>query len=129
MTAPASVDASEQEQHPPLYPSLEAWVIGYFTPMFLHRIPGNPRLRWCAEWWDHAEAIARLTLLWTGWEAARWQPEAKAGWWLDFDHHLQILLAIDGPFRNCRQPEGSRAGKHEPLAVPDVSSAPTDWWD
>jgi Domain of unknown function (DUF4913) len=125
----AAPDADAAEEHPPLYDSLEAWVHGYFTPMFLHRPAGNTRLRWCPRWWDHAEAIARLTVLWNGWEAARWDPAAKPGWWLDLDHHLLILLGLDGPFRTCRQAEGARAGKHEPPELPDVVAAPSGWWD
>lgn len=127
---PAADPAHEAEQpHPPLYPSLEVWVSGYFAPMFLHRVPGNPRVRWCPRWWDHAEAIARLTVLWNGWEAARWEPAAKPGWWLDLDHHLPILLGLDGPFRNCRHTEGTRPGKHEPPTAPDIEPAPPGWWD
>ena len=123
-TAPAPAP----EQHPPLYPDLETWVTGYFAPMFLHRIPGNPRARWCARWWDHAEAIARLTLLWNGWEGARWEPAAKAGWWLDLDHHLPLLLDLDGPFRNCRHSEHGRDGKHDPQQPPELETAPSGWW-
>jgi hypothetical protein len=136
MTAPQSdvpdqsTPVSEQpDAQPPLYPNVEAWVTGYFAPMFLHRIPGGPRVRWCARWWDHAEAIARLTVLWNCWEAARWEPSAKPGWWLDLDHHLPIVVGLDGPFRNCRQPEGQRPGKHEPETTPNVEPAPLGWWD
>ncbi len=129
MSAPTQPDTAEQEQQPPKYPTLEAWVLGYFTPMFLHRIPTNPRTRWCPDWWDHAEAITRLTHLWHTWEAARWQPETKGSWWLDLDHHLQILISLDGPFRNCRQPEGHRPGKHEPGVTAEASTSPTGWWD
>lgn len=129
MTSTASPDTTDQEPHPPLYNDVESWVLGYFTPMFLHRIPTNPRTRWCPDWWDHAEAIARLTHLWHTWEAARWEPATKAAWWIDLDHHLQILTSLDGPFRNCRQPEGSRPGKHESAAHADVNHAPSGWWD
>jgi len=122
-------DGQQPAAQQPLYPNVDAWVNGYFAPMFLHRIPGNPRLRWCARWWDHAEAIVRLTVLWNTWEAARWEPAAKPGWWLDLDHHLPILLGLDGPFRNCRQPEGQRASKHEPQSVPGIEPAPQGWWD
>jgi hypothetical protein len=121
--------AGKAPANPLLYPHLEAWVVGYFTPMFLHRVPSSPRVRWCTHWWDHAEAIARLTVLWNGWEAARWEPAAKPGWWLDLDHHLPILLGLEGPFRNCRQPEGHRPGKHEPDVVASVEPAPSGWWD
>jgi Domain of unknown function (DUF4913) len=130
LAAPADGRRSTRDQQDPrLYPSLEQWVVGYFTPMFLHRVPGNPRARWCSQWWDHAEAIARLTVLWNGWESARWEPSAKPGWWLDLDHHLPILTGLDGPFRNCRQPEGARAGKHDPEVGPSNVPAPDGWWD
>ena len=119
----------QPEARPPLYPNVETWVTGYFAPMFLHRVPGSQRVRWCARWWDHAEAIARLTVLWNTWEAARWEPSAKPGWWLDLDHHLPLLLGLDGPFRNCRQAEGTRPGKHEQEVVPAIGPAPASWWD
>jgi hypothetical protein len=134
MTAPASPasngsDHEAEQQHPQLYPSLEAWVVGCLTPMFLHRVPGNPRAHWCPQWWDHAEVIARLTVLWNTWEAARWEPAAKPGWWLDLDHHLPLLIGLDGPMRNCRQPEGARPGKHEPDTAARNNPAPEGWWD
>jgi hypothetical protein len=121
-------DVEETATRKPLYSDVEAWVVGYFAPMFLHRVPANPRVRWCARWWDHAEAITRLSVLWTTWEAARHDPAAKPGWWLDLDHHLPILLALDGPFRNCRRADAQRDGKHEPLVHADVDPAPAGWW-
>jgi hypothetical protein len=60
------------------------------------------RVRRCAQWWDHGEAIARLTVLWNGWQSAWWKPAAKPGWWLDLDHHLPLLIGLDGPLRTCR---------------------------
>ena len=57
------------------------------------------------------------------------EPSAKPGWWLDLDHHLPILTGLDGPFRNCRQPEGARPGKHEPETAASVEPAPVGWWD
>jgi hypothetical protein len=110
-----------------LYPDLESWVGGYFTPMFLHRVDGT-RARWCARWWDHAEAIARLTLLWHTWETARHRPDLKPGWWLDLDHHLPILLAADGPFRTCRTGHGDRTARHQPAPPPASTPAPAGWW-
>ena len=126
---PASSNGAQAPENPPLYPDVEAWVAGYFAPMFLHRAPANPRVRWCERWWDHAEAISRLTVLWTTWETARYDPASKPGWWLDLDHHLPILLGLDGPFRSCRQPDGQRGGKHEPPTHAGVEPAPAGWWD
>jgi hypothetical protein len=129
-TSPATgAQQPAEQEHPQLYPNLEAWVVGYFTPMFLHRASSNPRIRWCLRWWDHAEVIARLTVLWTTWEAARWEPAAKPGWWLDLDHHLPILIGLDGPFRRCRQHEDGRRGRHEPEVAPRSIPAPAGWWD
>lgn len=118
-------DEQEQPPPPPLYPTLEAWVSSNFWPMFLHRVPETPRVRWCLQWWNHTEAIVRLHILWQGWEAARQDASLKAGWWLDLDHHLPILMGIDGPFRNCRPVEG----KHMPTPAPPVEFAPEGWWD
>jgi hypothetical protein len=45
----------------PFYPNLESWVTERFAPMYAQyaRVVGG-ELRWCARWWDHAEAISRL---------------------------------------------------------------------
>src|SRR5664280_1942708 len=53
----------------PCYPSVEAWVVGQFAPTYAR--PLSPAVRWCARWWDHAEAISRLEALWRVWEVAR----------------------------------------------------------
>ncbi|SHN19780.1 DUF4913 domain-containing protein [Cryptosporangium aurantiacum] len=127
-TIPTHENGAAAETQPPRYLTLELWVTDYFTPMFLHRIGDATRHRWCTQWWDHAEAIARLTLLWTTWETARWDPNAKAGWWLDLDHHLPILLAADGPFRTCRPAVDDRPAKHEPGKPPVNDLAPISPW-
>ncbi|MFI5845819.1 DUF4913 domain-containing protein [Catenuloplanes sp. NPDC051500] len=123
-----SLPAAETEPGTPLYTDVEGWVDGYFAPMFLHRTTDSTRTRWCPRWWDHAEAIARLTLLWNTWETARWDPAAKPGWWLDLDYHLPILLSPDGPFRSCRQPDDRRAAKHDPAKHPATEPVPEGWW-
>jgi hypothetical protein len=128
-SAPTRDNDTATGDHPPLYTALEPWVTGYFTPMFLHRIGDGTRQRWCNQWWDHAEAIARLTLLWTTWETARWDPTVKAGWWLELDHHLPLLLAADGPFRACRPATDNRDAKHEAAPLPVNDEAPIGWWE
>ena len=128
VVAAAAGAAGASDDRPPLYSALESWVRGYFAPMFLHRVADNPRVRWCAQWWQHAEAIGRLTVLWNTWETARWESSAKPGWWLDLDHHLPLLLGLDGPFRNCRLAYGDRPGSHQPDVIPDNDAAPPGWW-
>ena len=125
-TEPEQYLEEEQEQ---LYFDVETWVEGYFAPVFLHRVSDGSRARWCTRWWDHAEAIARLTLLWAAWEAMRWDPAAKTGWWVELDHHLPILLGADGPFRSCRPAYGGRDAKHEVIEAPVNDIAPLGHWD
>ena len=68
--APAGADETgEGEPFEPRYPSLEQWVGDYFAPMFAR--PLSPTVRWCAQWWDHAEAIYRLQALCRTWVVAR----------------------------------------------------------
>ncbi|MFI5959710.1 DUF4913 domain-containing protein [Cryptosporangium sp. NPDC051539] len=123
MTRTPKADTS-LDQQPPLYPTLDSWVTGYFTPMFLHRVGDGTRQRWCTEWWIHPEAIGRLTLLWTTWETARCDPSLKAAWWNDLDHHLPLLLAPDGAFRACRPQTTEQAGIHAPAELPLAEPAP-----
>lgn len=70
---------------------------------------------WCPEWWRHGEAISRLEALWRAWEDLR--RDGKTGmssWWRDHaDHHMQILLSTDGPFKGCSVDKG-----HNPRLEP-----------
>lgn len=71
---------------------------------------------WCPEWWRHGEAISRLEALWRAWEDLR--RDGKTGmssWWRDHaDHHMQILLSTDGPFKGCT-PEKGHNPRLDPL--------------
>ena len=82
---------------------------GHFVPMF--RRPLGGEFRWCAQWYEHAEAITRLTALWHAWEALRLQPGTGMATWLrdHLDHQLPVLLGRTGPFRDVQ-----RRGAHRP---------------
>jgi len=109
MTAPlaATMPAAGQDAPPPqpLYGSVEAWVTGFFLPIFKRPLGGE--YRWCREWWQHAEAITRLTALWHSWEALRLQPGTGMASWLrdHLDHHLPVLMGRTGPFAQCNEDE------------------------
>jgi len=107
----------------PVYTAVEDWVTGYFLPMFRRTLGGE--FRWCAWWWQHGEAISRLSSLWHAWEVLRHQPGTGIGiWYRDhLDHQLPILLGARGPFYQCG--ETAHREPHEATAVP----APEDWWD
>ena len=107
----------------PVYTAVEDWVSGYFLPMFRRTLGGE--FRWCARWWQHGEAISRLTALWHAWEVLRLQPGTGiATWYRDhLDHQLPILMGARGPFYQCS--EAAHREPHEAAAAP----APEDWWD
>ena len=107
----------------PVYTAVEDWVTGYFLPMFRRTLGGE--FRWCAQWWQHGEAISRLTSLWHAWEVLRLQPGTGIGTWYreHLDHQLPILMGARGPFYQCS--ENAHREPHEAAAAP----APGEWWD
>jgi hypothetical protein len=107
----------------PVYTTVEDWVTGYFRPMFRRTLGGE--FRWCAQWWQHGEAISRLSSLWHTWEVLRLQPGTGIGTWYrdHLDHQLPILMGARGPFYQCS--ETAHREPHEAAALP----APDDWWD
>ena len=119
--APADADSAEAPE--PVYTAVEDWVIDYFLPMFRRTLGGE--YRWCGQWWQHGEAISRLTSLWHAWEVLRLQPGTGiASWYRDhLDHQLPILMGARGPFYQCS--ESTHRDPREADAVP----APEEWWD
>ncbi len=119
--APAEGEDSPAPQ--PLYGSVEAWVSGQFLPMF--RRPLGGEYRWCLQWWQHAEAITRLTALWHSWEALRLEPGTGMATGLrdHLDHHLTVLLGRGGPFAQCSEDE------HIEPREARAQDAPPGWWD
>ncbi len=106
----------------PEYPDLEGWVERYFAPMFSR--PTNPSLRWCTQWWDHAEAISRLEALWRSWEVARLDElRGMAVWYRDFlDSQLAVLTSTTGPFAQCTP------DRHAPTKPLPTVPAPDGYW-
>ena len=107
----------------PVYTAVEDWVTDYFLPMFRRTLGGE--FRWCAQWWQHGEAISRLTSLWHAWEVLRHQPGTGiATWYRDhLDHQLPILMGARGPFCQC-----SETAHRDPRQAAS-NPAPGDWWD
>lgn len=107
----------------PVYAALEDWVTGYFLPMFRRTLGGE--YRWCHQWWQHGEAISRLTALWHAWEVLRLQPGTGIGTWYrdHLDHQLPILMGPRGPFYQC-----SETAHREPHQAA-VTPAPGELFD
>ena len=121
-TGPDS-DGGEAPQPQPVYDSVEAWVTGQFLPMY--RRPLGGEYRWCSQWWQHAEAITRLTALWHSWEALRLEPGTGMAIWLreHLDHQLTVLLGRGGPFAQCSEDE------HIEPREARTEDAPPGWWE
>jgi len=119
-----TADGGGQAAQPqPVYDSVEAWVTGQFLPMF--RRPLGGEYRWCRQWWQHAEAITRLTALWHSWEALRLEPGTGMAIWLrdHLDHQLTVLLGRAGPFAQCSEDE------HIQPREARTENAPPGWWE
>lgn len=116
-------DADATTAREPVYPAVEDWVTKYFLPMFRRTLGGE--YRWCGQWWQHGEAISRLTALWHAWEVLRLQPGTGiATWYRDYlDQQLPVLMGARGPFYQCS--ETVHREPHEAAATP----APGGWWD
>jgi hypothetical protein len=122
-SAPPDVGPDGTSAPEPVYACAEDWVTDYFVPMFRRTLGGE--YRWCAQWWQHSEAISRFNALWHSWEVLRLQPGTGMGsWYRDYlDHQLPVLLGARGPFYQCS--EDSHREPHEPVTKP----APEGWWD
>lgn len=106
----------EAEEDPPQlhFPTLDRFVEDYLVQIYRRDLE-EKNLRWCSEWWQHGEAIARLEALWRSWELLRLDPgEGGSNWWLGHcDPHMAKLLSENGTFRHCRT--GHAANRSKPL--------------
>src|ERR1700761_8622260 len=100
-----TTDDDRPEAPQPFYPTASHWVEEHFIPMYRRTLGGE--YRWCAQWWQHAEAVSRLTALCYAWEAMRLQGATGISLWYrdHLDHQLPILLGPRGPFYQCTERE------------------------
>jgi hypothetical protein len=84
--------------------TLVGWVENNITTLIARKVPttdGAPR--WCAHWWDHAEAIARLEAARQAWIAL--STAGGTGLVTYFDYLDRVVLAVltsdTGPFARC----------------------------
>lgn len=56
---------------------------------------------WCAQWWNHPEAVDRFRALYEQWLDAQ-ANGVMSSWWIDhLDRHATVLFAKRGPFGEC----------------------------
>lgn len=113
--------SSEPAGPTPAHASLAGFVGDYLLPLFSRPTLGG-RWLWCPHWWEHSEAVSRLTALWHAWEALHDQPGTALGSWYreHLDHQLPILMGPDGPFRDCAN------GHYIPDPQPKPQRPPAD---
>lgn len=110
----------------PLYESVVDFTENYLASIYDR--PTHPQRRaWCAQWWSHAELMARFTALWTSWEYLRIHggPEAMAKWLVSYaDPIMSVVFDPNGPLSQCTI-ETHRGSKHAPeCKLPTVPASP-----
>ncbi|MFD7321921.1 DUF4913 domain-containing protein [Streptomyces sp. NPDC059875] len=121
-------DAPETDDEPELiFESLDKFVGEYLCVILRRRVDGE-HLAWCADWWRHPEAVARLAALWRAFEYLSTDPAlGLTSWWVHHaDPHLATLLnPLWGPFALCTGTDGHSDALGE---LPN-NPAPPEMWD
>lgn len=77
------------------------WVV-----MMVHDLESVPdetsKQKWCVQWWDHPEAVSRLSALYEAYVKAEEEQNLSAWWLQHWDAHARVLLSQDGPFKKCQ---------------------------
>lgn len=75
------------------------WVEGLVA--MLESVDRSQNQYWCAQWWNHSEAVDRLRGLYEQWLEAQAEG-GMSSWWIDhYDRQATILFAKRGPFGEC----------------------------
>ncbi|MFD5372094.1 DUF4913 domain-containing protein [Streptomyces sp. NPDC127103] len=105
--------------------ALAAWVRDLLAPTYLGEVSSSSP--WCASWWEHPAAVARLHAVWLAWQELT-NPETcgltgPSVWHRDhLDPMLSQLRASDGPFAGCMtNPDRTQ---HTVLPTPPVAPLP-----
>ncbi len=112
MTSSATTSTAER----PVFGSLGEFVRDYLAPLYARQVSDTNQRVWCPRWWEHPEAVARLSAMWAAWEDLHTHggPLGPSDWLLlHADRHMRELFDPDGPFKYC-----SPRGGHKPLLAP-----------
>lgn len=111
---------NEQQQNMQ-YANVVDFVENYLSVIYRRQVTDLSDTVWCPEWWQHAEAIARLDALWRAWE--HYRQDGATGlsvWFLDHaDPHMAKLFDPKGPFKYCSVRNG-----HKDMLSPLPTKAP-----
>lgn len=118
--AEAALAPQEEETPEPdlIYSTVEKFVASYVIELYRREVHsfGETQVRWCPQWWEHGEAVARLEALWRAWEQLRHGKGVEPSqWWTHHcDPHMDRLLDPQGPFKYC-SPRDGHASTLQPL--------------
>jgi hypothetical protein len=117
---PGRAQGGDKANPKPVFADVVSFVNRYVAPATGTRL-GGP-VAWCPRWWEHPNAVLRLTALWRAWETLRLEPAGMSAWWVGhYDAHMRALLDADrGPFYRCTKAHQSAE------ALPTVAP-PADW--
>lgn len=99
--------------------ALTVWVRNLLVPTYCGEVSSSAT--WCAQWWEHPAAVARLHAAWLAWQELT-NPETcgltgPSVWHRDhLDPMMAHLRAADGPFAGCMTSPDRR--QHTVLPVP-----------
>lgn len=105
--------------------ALAEWVANLLVPTYLSEVSSSAT--WCASWWAHPAAVARLHAAWLAWQELT-DPETcgRTGPSVWHRDHLDPMVAqlrdASGPFGGCMtNPDRSQ---HTDLPSPPVLALP-----
>jgi len=92
----------EQLEEPQCYYGSLGEFASWLLEVYRRSTRGHSRV-WCRQWWKHPEAVARMDALWRAFEQLRQDPGIGMStfWGYHVDHHMDVLLDADGPFKGC----------------------------
>jgi hypothetical protein len=103
--------------------ALADWVHYLLLPVYGREI--STTRPWCAKWYEHPEAVARLHALWLAWQQLTDSEAGLSGpstWHRDhLDQAMVHLRAPDGPFAACTT--SPTRPTHRVLATPAPSTS------
>ncbi|WP_344108013.1 DUF4913 domain-containing protein [Nocardiopsis rhodophaea] len=119
---------SPEEYQVELFELVE-WVNGFIVPVYVTSRTPSSRAPWCANWWEHPEAVGRLHSVWLAYQAMSDTTEAGATapheWHRDhLDPAMAQLRTPDGPFAGCMtKPNQPNHYPPQPVTVVDYTDS------
>lgn len=124
-----STDLEQQEPRRDEAEATQAFVM--WVEVMIHDLESVPdestHQFWCPEWWQHPEAVSRLSALYEAYGEAETDHTLSAWWTQHWDSHARVLFTAGGPFKNCQRGHRFLERKEEYTPRLLTVSPPTRW--